>query len=171
MHFRPSARLCRAVFSGFRLRKQHKPFNLHTFRPGTHAALARSPTPAQIAPTRRIFLPMVTTATPSTKTAHGATQRLTGANAGGTFSSPCVCCTYPARIPPVSPASGRLSRFFSVYPAPPAFPFFCRCHHSNAFYALPLSSLCLSAFLCLFGRDGLAFSSLAIRSSRYSLVA
>ena len=33
MHFHFSARLCRAVFFGFRLRKQHKPFNLHTFRP------------------------------------------------------------------------------------------------------------------------------------------
>ena len=33
MHFHFSARLCRAVLFGFRLRKQHKPFNLHTFRP------------------------------------------------------------------------------------------------------------------------------------------
>ena len=33
MHFHFSARLCRALFLGFRLRKQHKPFNLHTFRP------------------------------------------------------------------------------------------------------------------------------------------
>ena len=33
MHFHFSARLCRPVFFEFRLRRQHKPFNLHTFRP------------------------------------------------------------------------------------------------------------------------------------------
>ena len=100
MHFCPSARLCRAMFSGFRLRKQHKPFNLHTFRPGYHATPCSIFKPAQIAPTSQISLSWVNTATPARKPAHRATRRLTGEDAEVTFSGPAVRKVLPARILP-----------------------------------------------------------------------
>ena len=149
MHFCSSARLCRAVFSGFRLRKQHKPFNLHTFRPGTCTALAQSRTSAQIAPTELISSPVVTTATPSPKMAHGATRRLTGADAGVTFSAPYACRSSPARIHPASPAPEQLpSLRLCLFYRPSGFLVLRHCGHTGSTHcsslrpAYPYSSAC-----------------------------
>ena len=47
-HFVISERLCRSVFRGFMLPKQHKPFNLHHFRPNRNATALSVPSPYSV---------------------------------------------------------------------------------------------------------------------------